>query len=165
MDANEVAAHAWAIRVNLMRVALSILHHNADAEDAVSTAMLNAYRRAGSLHDEGKINAWLMRILVHSCYDLLRKRKRETPTEEAESFSEPVLMQTEGSVFESIRQLPEPYQKVLVLFYYEGFKAKEIAHILSMPLGTVLVQLSRGRNRLKDILKKEGVVHGEEQAI
>lgn len=160
-----MAAHAWAMRVSLMRVALSILHHSADAEDAVSTAMLNAYRRASSLHDEGKINAWLMRILVHSCYDLLRKRKRETLSEEAEAFGEPVLMQTEGSVLEAIRQLPEPYQKVLVLFYYEGFKAKEIAHILSMPLGTVLVRLSRGRNRLREILEAEGVVHGEEQTV
>lgn len=165
MDANEVAARAWDLRVNMMRVALSILHHGADAEDAVSTAMLNAYRGAGALHDGEKLNAWLMRILVRCCYDLLRKRKREAPVEDPEAFDEPVLLETGGSVFEAIQQLPQPYRKILVLYYYEGFKAREIAHILSMQAGTVLVQLSRGRNKLKVILEKEGVVHGGKQAI
>lgn len=165
MDANEVATSAWALRVNLMRVAVSILRHNADAEDAVSMAMLNAYRSAGGLHDADKLNAWIMRILVRCCYDVLRQRKREGAVEDLEAVEPPVLEGSEGSVFESIQQLAEPYRRILVLFYYEGFKAREIAHILSIPLGTVLVQLSRGRAKLKEILEKEGVVHGEERAV
>lgn len=39
MNANEAAARAWELRVNLARVALSILHESADAEDAVATAI------------------------------------------------------------------------------------------------------------------------------
>ena len=58
LDANTVAQRSWAMRVNLMRVALSILHHNADAEDAVSTAMLKAYQKSSSLSREEKLNAW-----------------------------------------------------------------------------------------------------------
>lgn len=165
MDANEVAARAWDLRVNMTRVALSILHHSADAEDAVADAMLNAYRKAEGLRNEEKVNAWLMRIVVNSCYTILRKRGREVPAEDMSEYDTPVLEGMEGSIFESIQQLPENYQKVLVLHYYEGFKAREIARILSMPLGTVVGQLARGRSKLKTILEMEGVVHGDEQAI
>lgn len=161
MDATEVATRAWGMRISLMRVALSILHHTADAEDAVSTAILKAYKSAGKLYGDEKLNAWLMRILVRCCYDQLRRRKREGPADDPAQLDMPALQDTEGSIFEAIRALPEAYQRVLVLFYYEGFKAKEIAHILSVPLGTVLVQLSRGRTKLRELLEKEGVVHND----
>jgi len=154
------------MRVNLMRVALSILHHNADAEDATSTAMLKAYQKASSVAHEEKLNAWIMRILVLTCYDILKQRKRETPVDNTRVFDEPILESTDGTIWECIKKLPAAYQKVLVLFYYEGFKAREIARILSVPLGTVLVNLSRGRKMLKEhIIETEGVAHSDEQTI
>lgn len=154
------------MRVNLMRVALSILHHNQDAEDAVATAMLKAYQSAGNLTKPERFSAWMMRILVLTCYDVLRQRRRETPVDDTSVYDAPVLEGAEGSVWESIRLLPDAYQKVLVLFYYEGFKAREIARILSMPLGTVLVQLSRGRSKLKEIMIEEKeVTYHDKQAI
>jgi len=166
LDANTVAQRSWAIRVNLMRVALSVLHHNADAEDAVSTAMLKAYQKASSVSREEKLNAWLMRILVLTCYDILKQRKRETPVDDTRAFEEPIFVGTDGTIWECIQELPASYQKVLVLFYYEGFKAREIAQILSIPLGTVLVNLSRGRNMLKKyFFEVEGVAHSDEQTI
>jgi RNA polymerase sigma-70 factor (ECF subfamily) len=128
--------------------------------------MLKAYQSAGTLKNEDKLNAWLMRILVATCYDTLRRRKRETPTDDSAAFDAPVLLGTEGSIWEAIQTLPPPYPKLLVLFYYEGFKAREIAQILGLPLGTVLVQLSRGRSRLKAILlEKEGVTHYETRSV
>ena len=165
MDANTVAQRSWAMRVNLMRVALSILHHNADAEDAVSAAMLKACQKASSLSHDEKLNAWMMRILVLTCYDALKQRKRETPVEDTRVVDEPVFVYAENTVWECIEELPAAYRKVLVLFYYEGFKAHEIARILSLPLGTVLGNLSRGRKKLKKIVEMRGVAHGDEQAF
>ncbi len=165
MDANEAAARAWALRVNLMRVALSILRQSADAEDAVSTAMLTACQRAAQLSDPDKYTAWLMRILVRGCYDILRKRRRESPEGDPAAFDRPILMTPETTVWDAILTLPEPYRSILILHYYEGFKAREIAGILGMPLGTVLVRLSRGRTQLKESLIAEGVVHGDEQTV
>jgi len=163
LDPNDAAGRAWALRINLMRVAMSILHHGADAEDAVSTAMAKAIQGAGNLSDEAKFNAWLMRTLVRTCYDMLRLRKRETVTCDAAAFERPVFDNTEGSVWEMLRQVPAAYQKVLTLHYYEGFKAREIGHILSMPLGTVLVNLSRGRKALKRlIMESEGVTQDDQ---
>ena len=165
MDAEMLAERAWEMRVSLMRVAMSIVHNNADAEDAVATALMNAYRRADSLKDEEKLQPWMMRIVANSCYDLLRKKKREIPSENLEHYAEEaVFVHAEGSVFETIGLLPEPYQRVMVLFYYEGFKAREIAQILSMPVSTVLVQLSRARGKLRKLMEKE-VEQYEKQGV
>ncbi len=107
-----------------------------------------------------------MRILVLTCYDMLKLRKREVPVSSDLPFDEPIFINTGGTVWECIQELPPAYQKVLVLFYYEGFKAREIARILSLPLGTVLVQLSRGRSKLKDRLcETEGGAHCAKQTI
>lgn len=165
MDVQAVAQRAWDIRVNLLRVAQSILHHHADAEDAVSSAMINACRQAHTLEKPDRLDAWLMRILVRCCYDTLRTRRRELPTEALEDQPSPALLVPEGSVLELIDGLPESYRRVLILHYYEGFKAREIAGILGMPLGTVLVKLSRGRSKLKTIMTQEEVVHGDEQTV
>lgn len=165
MDANEAMARAWAYRVNMMRLALSIVRQTADAEDAVSAAMLSACQGAPALRDERTFTAWIMRILTRSCYDLLRRRQREVPTEDMAAYDGPGLAGTEGTVFEAIQTLPEAYHRVLVLHYYEGFKAREIAHILSVPLGTVLVRLSRGRDKLKFILHDMEEAAHEQTAI
>lgn len=171
MEANTAAQQAWDMRINLFRVALSILNHNADAEDAVSTAMIRAFHKAGSISSDEKFNAWLMRILVRCCYDIIKQRKREIPTDNNQTFDGPIIEHTDGTIWEYIRELPLSHQKVLVLFYYEGFKAHEIARILSLPLGTVLVHLSRGRSKLKECILKErgidmeGVTHVAEQTV
>lgn len=165
MDGNEAANLAWDMRVSLTRVALSILHHNADAEDAVSSAMVQAYRSAETLRDASRFAPWMMRILVRGCYDILRRRKREVLTDDMSTYDLPILTGMDSSILGYIQALPPAYQRVLVLHYYEGFKTSEIAHILSLPLGTVLVQLSRGRKKLKQIMLSEEATQHDEQAI
>ena len=60
MDANETATRAWELRLNMMRVALSILRNGADAEDAISEAILKACRSAGRLRTEEQFKPWLI---------------------------------------------------------------------------------------------------------
>ena len=55
----------------------------------------------------------------------------------------------------ALRTLSPPYRRVLILYYYEGFKAREIASILGVPIGTVLGRLARGRAKLKDMIAAE----------
>lgn len=79
MDTNTAMARAWDRRVSLMRVAVSIVRRSQDAEDAVSNAILQAGCAAGSLRDERRFDAWLMRILVRCCYDILRRSPARKP--------------------------------------------------------------------------------------
>ncbi len=162
MDAREMAFRAWEFRVNMARVALSILHQGADAEDAISEAIIKACQNAESLRDTEHIRTWLMRILVRCCYDILRGRKREIPDADMRAYDSPVLENEEGSVFALIQELPEGYRKILTLHYYEGFKVREIAHVLSMPMGTVAVMLARGRSKLRALLEEEETLYAKQ---
>jgi RNA polymerase sigma-70 factor (ECF subfamily) len=50
-----------------------------------------------------------------------------------------------------LMQLPDTYRTVLYLFYWEEYKAREIAKILGKPTGTILTQLKKGRELFKTI--------------
>lgn len=164
MDAKEAGVRAWDLRVNMMRVAMSILRHGEDAQDALSEAILKASQNSSSLREAQYFKPWLMRILVRCCYDILRKRKREVLSDDFTAYDQSVFDDAEGSVYELIQQLSPAYRQVLTLYYYEGFKTREIAHVLSMPLGTVVGTLARGRGKLRVLLEKEEVQY-EEQTI
>jgi DNA-directed RNA polymerase specialized sigma24 family protein len=74
----------------------------------VATAMLKAYQKATSLSGEEKLTAWLMRILVLTCYDMLKLRKREIPVEDVLPFDQPVFTNTEGTVWERMINPEKP---------------------------------------------------------
>ena len=60
-----------------MKVHRSAGKHGVLPEDAVQAALEKAWRKRTSLRDERYLRTWLTRILIHACYDILRRRKRE----------------------------------------------------------------------------------------
>jgi RNA polymerase sigma-70 factor, ECF subfamily len=142
-----------------------------DAEDLVQEALVRACRSFESLRDRGAGPRWLRVILTNVWRDRLRKDGRgpgEVPLDEDESFS---LYQTlvdedplpysdtlhvdflgafsEEDVHLVLQRIAPRYRTPLVLRYVEGFDTNEIAEILELPLGTVLSQLHRGRQRFE----------------
>jgi RNA polymerase sigma-70 factor (ECF subfamily) len=59
---------------------------------------------------------------------------------------------------EAIHSLPPKYKIPIILKDLEGFTQEEIARILKLPVGTVKARISRGRNMLKNLLGKKGVI-------
>lgn len=93
-----------------------------------------------------------MKITARWLLDLLRRGKRETP-QEFLSLEETAL-QSEGSLYTEITELPPLYGQVLILYYYEGFSTLEIASILRLTRPTVSMRLKRGREMLKQRLQE-----------
>lgn len=142
------------------------------AEDLVQEALLRACRSFSSLRDRQAATKWLRVILTNVWKDRLRQHDRhpaEVPVDaEDESFS---LYRTladedpwpytdtlhvdflgafsEDDVHLVLQRLPALYRAPLVLRYVEGFSTNEIADMLELPLGTVLSQLHRGRQRFE----------------
>ena len=58
-------------------------------------------------------------------------------------------------LFLAVMQLERKYRIVVVLYYYEGYSIKEISKLLQIPLPTVGTRLSRGRERLRQLLKED----------
>ena len=99
-----------------------------------------------------------MRIVINSCRDAQRKRKRYVLKDNIE-----LPLQNEDDardeLWESVCALEEKLRVPMVLHYYEGFAIDEIAQIERRPAGTIATRMSRARKILRDELnKKEGQV-------
>lgn len=71
-----------------------------------------------------------------------------------EDWNLPVFMEDRETkeVMDALWQIPEKYRIVLYLFYFEGYKSKEISEMLGKSHSTVRTHLERGRESLKIIL-------------
>ena len=58
-------------------------------------------------------------------------------------------------ILSAVQALPAKYSAVIHLYYYEGYSIKEISKLLQIPLPTVGTRLSRGRERLRQLLKED----------
>ena len=81
----------------------------------------------------------------------LEKRVSLEELAETIPFSKP----EDGELFQAVMRLPEKHRTVLYLFYYEGYSVKEIAQICRLTSVAVRTRLSRGRDKLKEMLLKE----------
>lgn len=96
--------------------------------------------------------SYVLRMAANACKDILKSpwRKRTCGLEACAQVPAPET--ADGSLLEAVEQLPSHYRAVIYLYYYEGYQASEIGHILGVPTATVHTRLARGRAKLKDLL-------------
>lgn len=139
---------------SLYRISKSILKYDMDCEDAVQEAIATGFGKLSTLRHEAYAKTWLTRILIHECYNLLKKREKS-----AEMLAEPEDMEYEDSdysdLYDALSTLKKEYRLTIVLYYLEGYSIEEIARILRVPSGTVKSRLSRGRKNLRRIMERE----------
>lgn len=146
----------------LYRLCYSILLVREDAEDAVQDVFLKYYRKQPTFADEDHEKAWLIRVAVNHCKDILRRRKlREfIPFSEVEELlAEKEVEADDSGVLQALFELADRYRIVMILHYLEGYPVKEVARLCGISQSAVKMRLSRGREQLKERLK--GVVIDE----
>ena len=150
----------------ISRYALSLLHDQADAQDATQDTFLRAALRRDSLRDPGATLSWLYSIATHVCLDRLRARTRQA---RRESTAEPEAWaptddspgaqlraeQTEMSacVQGFVGELSDSYRAVLMLHDVHGLTCPEIAAALGDSPGAVKIRLHRARKALRSSLQ------------
>ena len=155
MTKQQLDEEIWDLHAPMLRLALTICRHPQDAEDAVSAAVISAYRKIHTLRCEAALKPWIMRITARCCYDLLRRAQREAPVKAEQLEISLFEEKQEDTLLELLKQLPPAQAHVLALYYYEGFSAQEIGRILGLPRATVSMRMSRGRKRLKVLLEEQ----------
>lgn len=143
------------------------------AADASQDAFLAAYRNLSAFRG-GSFRSWLLRIATNACYDILRSRKRRPAmsldaamdveeddaaplqiADPGESPDEFALRRELAHAIElGLAELPEDQRLVLILCDLQGLAYDEIAEVTGTNLGTVKSRLSRGRARLRDLLRQ-----------
>jgi len=144
----EIEAHSGM----LYRVAYAILRNDDACKDALQETALKAWERRHTLRQEQYFRTWMTRILINTCYDTQRKRRRIVYMEE---LQEPSVEPPDPMLALALHALPEKLRLPLVLSCSEGMSYEEIARTLRLPVTTV-----RGRiHRAKGELRKELAEH------
>lgn len=143
-----------ACQTGMYRLAMSLLRNPEDAADAAQEAILIAYEKLPDLRSRDRFRPWLMRILVHQCYAILRRR---TCSQEVEQTADNPADQWEDnqSLWQAVNALNEGLRSVVVLFYYEDFSVRETAAVLGITEANVKTRLSRARKCLKRALEDD----------
>lgn len=152
-------------RQKVMHLAVSILRDQALAEDMSQTVFVKVWQALPKFDGRASLSTWLYTIARNTCLTAVERERRIVPLEDfpevADDDNDPTLFgaaqvgtETAGQaaaeydVARLLDQLPEPYRRVVVLFYLEDRSCEEVGELLSMPTGTVKALLHRGRKRL-----------------
>ena len=155
----------------IYNLALRMLGDASAAEDATQDAFISAFRNIKRFKD-GNLKSWLFTIAANRCRDMLRTRSARPsesldaeatalePPSRAESPEDYAVRREMGrSIQQALAALPHDQRLVVVLVDVQGLAYEEAAEITGINVGTVKSRLSRGRGRLRDLLKeKSGVL-------
>ena len=138
-----------------------MLKNRQDAEDVLHDCFVSVYHASGGYRSQGRPMAWIMTIAKNLCFQTLRQRSRREALDEEDwaDLPAPPGMSAEErlTVRACLRCLQEEERKVLLLHAVAGFKHREIADFLELPLSTVLSKYNRAAKKLKTILEKESI--------
>lgn len=140
---------AWA--PGLMRIALSILRTEADAQDALQQALMKAWAARDKARP-GCEQAWLTRILVNECRSIQRQRMRVTPMADLPPRPAPTPAHDLRAAMDA---LPDHLRLPILLKYMQGMSEREAAQALGIPVTALKGRLYRARRALESILKEE----------
>jgi len=156
----------------LFRTARAILRDDAEAEDALQEAYLQAYRSLGEFRGEAQISTWLARIVANEALMRLRKQARRAaivpidasvPADEVAQVEMDMEKPDAAAQRSEMRRLleaqidalPEAYRAVFMLRAVEELSVEETAEVLGLPAGTVRTRLFRARAMLREAMAQK----------
>ncbi len=134
----------------LYAAAFNITRQRQDAEDAVQEALLRLFRSDKEFESEEHIKAWLIRVTINiaksTCTSFWHRNR--VPYED---YMDEIPFEDESDrdLMEAVLSLPGKYRIIVHLYYYEGYKTREIAEILKLSENTVKTRLLQSRKLLK----------------
>ena len=145
----------------LLRTALRLSPDIAAAEDLVQETLLRAWKAFEQFEAGTNCKAWLFRIMLN-LFGRARKGNRNNPPiaslDEQPEWNQLSVPHEDpfkhADLKTALAALPEEHRVVLLLGVVEGFTCKEIATVLSIPIGTVMSRLSRARLGLRTKLSR-----------
>ena len=145
----------------LYRTAARVIGNRSEAEDLVQETYLQAWKSFHRFEPGTNCRAWLFKIMFH----LIQHQRRKWYNSKLVQESDEMLLQdtlayeppvpadlSDEDILAALDRIPVHYREVVVLADVQEFSYKEVAATLSVPVGTVMSRLSRGRKLLRDEL-------------
>lgn len=147
----------------LYRFALSLAKNSSDACDLTQQTFFIWATKGHALRDESKAKTWLFTTLYreflrgrrranrHTAVDDLSPEQRDFPDVEVDLVGK----MDSQLVMSALQDVDAVFREPLTLFYLQDHSYLEIADVLSVPIGTVMSRLSRGKSQLRAILAQK----------
>ncbi|MCA8832597.1 MULTISPECIES: RNA polymerase sigma factor [Hymenobacter] len=177
VEKNDGKAYAELMQIYkkpVYHVVLKMVRNPDDAEDLTIEAFAKAFRNLHKFNPEFAFSTWLFRIATNNCIDFIRKNKIKTMSIDSAikidngdeitiDFRDQNLNPQESAIKNQkieimqhvVSRLPDKYQRLVTLRYFDELSYEEIAQELKAPLGTVKAQLHRARELLYDMVKNK----------
>lgn len=154
------------------KIAIDMTSSPEDSQDLVQEAYLSLYSHFKNYKklQESEIRNILCKIVLNKCKDYLKssKRKEKTVLDDIANIEEfnlqndfvDDMIRDEKNDFirNKILELKNPYGKILMQYYIKEYSITKIAEDQNTTIGTIKVQLTRGKKLLKEILGKERIL-------
>src|SRR5262245_8023014 len=166
-EGNEEAFTALVKRYGplVLGVCRRVLHRAEDVEDAFQATFIVLVRKAGVIGRDRPLGSWLYgvarRVARKAGSEAAKRRAREgkaSRLSRAKGIPEMNGSDLHAALEEEVGRLPEKYRAPILLCYFEGKTKEEAGLALGWPGGTVSTRLARGRQRLREALRRRGVV-------
>ncbi len=146
-------------------IALNLVGNVADAEDAVQDTFLKVYRGLSRFRGGSTFSTWIYRILVNSCYDLMRRSRRRAegplPAKIALASASESDHPLRLSIEAALRRLDGPERAAFLLCEVEGFSHRETSQILEVSENASRTLLFKARRRMQRELRSAGALLAE----
>ena len=143
---------------SMYKVAKAILKNDEDVADALQDTILTCWEKIGTLEKNEFFKTWLIRILINKCNVIYRQKVSWVSEEQFPEYSVSENQYTYVEWCQLLECLEEKYRIVIVLYYVEGFKVREIAKILKVSESTVKGRLVTAREKVEKLYQMEGRV-------
>lgn len=153
---NDIAAVYEAHADMLYRLALSYLQNTEDAQDAVQDVFVKYVSSSAVFRDEEHKKAWLIRVTVNGCTDMLRRRKVRgyIPLDEISETAAAKSEESDSDIIKCLDKIPLKNRAAVILHYLEGYSVEETAEILKISVSAVKMRLKRGREALYELIRE-----------
>ena len=145
---------------DIFRLCLAYLGERHLAEDAFQETFLKAWKNAENFRGESSAKTWLSSIAVNTCRDMLRSgwfrmQRRSQPIDQLLDLAAEAAHPQDTPIRTMVLGLPGKYREVILLYYDQNMKLKDIARHLRLSQNTVSTRLRRARKMLEKTLKGE----------
>lgn len=139
---------------SILRLAYSYLHNRSDAEDILQDTLMKYLSAQPALESEAHEKAWLLRVAINLSKNRIESNRYRDHDDLDDHFFADEAPDLEY-VWDAVKALPPQCAEVIHLYYQEGYSCAEIAKLLGRNEATVRSLLSRGRGKLREILKED----------
>ncbi len=150
-------------QVYLYKTAFLYVKNEADALDAVQECVTRGLLAIGKLREPGYFKTWITRILLNCIWQDKKQTQTVSLDEYREKGVENYLIEEKVDLYDAIDSLKEQYKTVVILFYFQELKIKEIAQIMEIPEGSVKVYLYRAKKQMRRWLEGDRTEYEEER--